>query len=136
MLDATGIGDPIADDLLRAGVPVEPIKLTNESKKQIIEKLSNWIELGNCKMLNLEETKREFTNFTYDMTSQGRILYQAPLGFHDDIVISHALAVWGLQPIAKKDRQPELSVVARDFYEKAKKAQAGDFEDIFEYENV
>ena len=101
MLDATGIGDPIADDLLRAGVPVEPIKLTNESKKQIIEKLSNWIELGNCKMLNLEETKREFTNFTYDMTSQGRILYQAPLGFHDDIVISHALAVGGLQPIAR-----------------------------------
>ena len=40
MIDATGIGDPIVDDLLRAGVPVEPIKITEMSKKELIEKLS------------------------------------------------------------------------------------------------
>src|SRR3990167_1489160 len=44
MLDATGIGDPIADDLLRSGVAVEPIKITEQSKKDLIEKLSIWIE--------------------------------------------------------------------------------------------
>ena len=42
MLDATGIGDPIADDLMRAGIPVEPYKFTNESKKEIVEKLSKY----------------------------------------------------------------------------------------------
>src|SRR3990167_2305519 len=59
-LDATGIGDPIADDLLRAGVPVEPIKLTNESKKQIIEKLSIWIDQKKIHLLPIDETYEEF----------------------------------------------------------------------------
>lgn len=99
MLDATGVGDPIADDLMRAGVGVEPIKLTNEIKKEIIEKLSIYIEQKHIHILNIEETIREFNNFTYDISASGRIMYNAPQGFNDDIVISHALAVWSLNPI-------------------------------------
>lgn len=102
MIDATGIGDPIADDLLRAGVAVEPIKLTNESKKQLIEKLSIWVEQRKFNIINLPETIAEFNNFTYDISSSGRIMYNAPAGFHDDIIISMGLAVWSLQPILKE----------------------------------
>lgn len=117
VLDATGVGDPIADDLLRAGVAVEPFKFTNESKKQLVEKLSNYIELKRIKMLPLEETKREFENFTYDISATGKILYEAPVGFNDDIVMSHALAVWALQPLAReedaKDPTPTQLALAR-----------------------
>lgn len=98
MLDATGIGDPIADDLIRAGVAVEPIKLTNQSKKDIIEKLSIWIEQRRVHMINIEDTKYEFDNYKYEITSTGLIRYGGREGYHDDIVMAHALAVWGLQP--------------------------------------
>ena len=120
-IDATGIGDPIADDLAREGLPIEPLKLTNTSKKEIIEKLSIWIEQKKLRMLNMPETIQEFNNFTYDISSSGRIVYEAPVGFHDDIVIAHALAVWLLQPIYKQAPQPEISVIATDYAE-AKKA--------------
>jgi len=135
MLDATGLGDPIADDLLRAGVPLEPFKLTNESKKQIIEKLSNWIELSNLKMLQLEETINEMSSFTYDVSASGRVMYEAPVGFHDDIVIAHALAVWSLQPVIKVQDDSHLSIIAKDVKAKIQGAM-GDDQDFLDFEAV
>ncbi len=118
VLDSTGVGEPIADDLMRDGIPVQPIHLTNENKKQMIEKLANWIELKNIYMLKLDETINEFNSFTYDMTLRGNIIYGAPVGFHDDIVCSHFLAVWSLNPIYKKV-EPKLTPLAQDYKEKS-----------------
>ena len=39
MLDATGIGDPIYDDLRHVIPRIEPVKLTNVSKAQLIQRL-------------------------------------------------------------------------------------------------
>lgn len=136
MIDATGLGDPIADDLAREGLPVEPFKLTNESKKQIIEKLANWIELLNIKMLQLEETVNEFNSFTYDITSKGRVSYNAPTGFNDDIVVSHALAIWSLQPLYKEKQKKELSPIAKDFYEKTRSSTQSEFEKLLDYDII
>lgn len=137
--DATGIGDPIVDDLLRSGVPVEPIHLTNEIKKQLIEKLSNWIELNHIKMLQLDETVNEFNSFTYDISSKtGRVMYNAPAGFHDDIVISHALAIWSLQPLIVPKEEEKMTTIQKDLYEKTKELeeeQSGEI-DVLEYEAV
>ena len=102
VIDATGLGDPIADDLARSGVPVEPFKITEQSKKDLIEKLSIWIEQKTLKILNIEETLNEFDNFNYEIGESGKIKYGAPQGFNDDIVIAHALAVWSLQPLYKE----------------------------------
>lgn len=138
MMDSTGVGEPIFDDLSRAGVPVEGVHFTNEIKKNLIEKLATWIEQKQCRMLNLEETINELNSFTYDYSEKtGRIMYNAPVGFHDDIVISHALAIWGLQPLLERKEEPEKSVIARDLYEK-KKANEREQEgwDSFEYEEV
>lgn len=109
MLDATGVGDPIADDLLRSGVAVEPIKITNELKKEMIEKLSIWIEQRRFSMINMAETLFEFDNYSYEISSSGRIMYSARVGFHDDIVTSHALAIWGLQPVIPRQAHRELT---------------------------
>jgi len=110
MLDATGLGDPIADDLIRAGVPVEAFKITEQTKKDIVEKLSVWIEQRQVHFLNLPETLLEFDNFSYEIGPTGRIRYAAPEGYNDDIVMSHALAVWSLTPmhigIAEKPKTP------------------------------
>ena len=138
-IDSTGLGEPIYEDLARDGVPIEPIHFTNEMKKQMVEKLANWIELKYIHILNLEETINEFNSFTYDYSEKtGRVMYSAPQGFHDDIVFSHALAIWGLQPLIIKKDEAEMTPIQRDLYEKTKALtdeQNGIF-DSTEYEIV
>lgn len=119
MLDSTGVGDPTYDDLCREGVPVEGIKFTNTLKKQMIEKLANWIELKNLYMLQLKETVDELTAFTYDISEKtDRVFYGAPPGMHDDVVISHALACWGMNPLIVTKKEPVMSTIQRDFLQK------------------
>jgi hypothetical protein len=133
-IDATGIGDPIADDLNRAGASIEPIKITNTLKKEMVEKLSIWIERGLVKMLNIPETLIEFDNFSYEISQNGIIRYNAPVGFHDDIVIAHCLAVQGLYPLSKNEEQKEKTPV-QEYFEKLKSPKS--YEDFFtEYEEV
>lgn len=130
-LDSTGIGEPTYDDLSRAGVPVEPIHLTNELKKQIIEKLSNWIELKHFRMLKIDETINELNSFTYDISEKtGRVFYNAPIGFHDDIVIANALAVWGMQPVRQVQPTQEMSIIQRDILAKKNSVPEDDYEEI------
>lgn len=137
-LDSTGVGDPTYDDLSRENVPVEPIKFTNTLKKQLIEKLANWIELKNCYMLQLDETIQELTSFTYDVSEKtDRVYYGAPPGFHDDVVISHALAVWNLNPIPVYQKPENLSPIAEDFRQKIQFAQeGGEDHEYGEYEDT
>lgn len=120
VIDATGLGDPIVDDLARMEIPVDPIKFTNESKKQLIEKLAAWIETRQIRMIKTEEKVKEFTNFTYDISERtGRVMYNSPAGFHDDIVISNALAVWRLlAPFRDVKEKPKTLI--QQHYEKAK----------------
>jgi hypothetical protein len=102
VIDATGIGDPIVDDLLRSGVPCEPVKITEQSKKELIEKLSIWIEQRKIHLLRPEfdpQALIEYDNFSYEIGPTGHVRYQAREGFHDDIVMADALAVWSLQPL-------------------------------------
>lgn len=123
VIDATGVGDPVVDDLARMGIPVDPIKFTNDQKRQLIEKLANWIELGRIHMINLPETVTELTNFTYDISeTTDRVRYEAPVGFHDDIVIAHALAVWRLNPLFKEATEKPKTLI-RLSYEKQLKEQ-------------
>lgn len=130
-LDSTGVGEPTYDDLSRAGVPVEPIHLTNELKKQIIEKISNWIELKHFRMLKDEDMINEFNSFTYDISEKtGRVFYGAPVGFHDDIVIANALAVWGMQPVIHKLIDNNMTVIRKDIMQKT--GQLPDENDDFE----
>jgi len=129
VIDATGLGDPIAEDLARMSLPVDPFKFTNESKKQLVEKLATWIETQRIRMIKSEDKVREFTNFTYDISEQtGKIRYEAPTGFHDDIVFANALAVWRLNPIFKEKAEKPKTLI-QEHYEKAKRhSDNNDFE--------
>ena len=114
IVDATGIGDPIVDDLLRAGVPVEPIKITEPLKKELIEKLSIWIEQKKLRLLNQEDVLFEYDNFSYEIGPTGKIRYGAREGYHDDIVIADALAVYSLYPVLGKEEATQISSIQRD----------------------
>ncbi len=113
VVDATGIGDPICDDLLRSGVAVEPLKITEQSKKDLIEKLSIFIEHKYLRMLPIEETATEFENFTYEIGPTGYIRYTAPQGFTDDIVMAHALAVSSLNRLGYKEIERKETLISQ-----------------------
>lgn len=102
IIDATGLGDPIADDLIRAGVSVLPFKITEQTKKDIIEKLSIYIEQKRIKLLPSQEALLEYENFSYEMGPTGKIRYGARPGYHDDIVCF----VKGTQILTNKGQIP------------------------------
>jgi hypothetical protein len=91
VIDATGAGDPIYDDLLNAGMQVEGYKFTNTSKNQLIRGLSVAIDNQEIKIANYPVLINELEIFELNMTPSGAITYSAPSGMHDDTVISLAL---------------------------------------------
>ena len=103
VIDASGVGDPIVEDLQNAGVSLyynegKPgFKFTNESKCKLIEQLAIAIEQRQITFPNIEVLVSELMNYEYSITDNGRITYSAPSGKHDDCVISIALAVWGIR---------------------------------------
>lgn len=94
LIDASGVGDPIYDDFVEMDLNVEPYKFTNLSKKQLIECLMLAFELEKIKILNEPILIDEIKIFSYEISSSGLIKYSAPEGYHDDCVISLALANW------------------------------------------
>ena len=110
IIDSTGLGDPIVDDLMRSGYLIEDIKLSNKSKQQLIEKLSMFIETKSITIPDESVLVDELGAYAYDisMSAGGRATWKfsAPTGLHDDAVISLAMAVWGLrsrEPRKEKD---------------------------------
>jgi hypothetical protein len=96
-IDSTGVGAPIKEDLERSGVFVDDYVFSNKSKKELIEKLSIFIEQGFLKIPLDEILIDELNAFGMRLTDSGNIIYGAPEGYHDDCVWSLALASWGLQ---------------------------------------
>lgn len=94
LLDSTGVGDPIYDDLRRSNLTVTGYKFTNASKADLVENLSIMIEQGKISFPNIPELINELKLFSYTQTSGGTIRYGAPEGYHDDCVIALGLAAW------------------------------------------
>lgn len=103
VVDSTGVGDPIAEDLSRVGLSlwykgdVPGLKFTNETKNQLINNLAIAIEQRRITFPNEPILIDELQSFEYSITDGGRIKYAAPDGKHDDCVISLALACWGIK---------------------------------------
>lgn len=128
IMDATGVGDPIADELMRNRLPVLPIKITETTKRELIEKLQLWVDKRAFQMLPIEETQLEFENFGYDIGPTGKISYRGKHGFHDDIVLSHALAIKELNPFYRTITQKEPTLIQRHFQKMLRREVEGEFE--------
>jgi hypothetical protein len=94
LLDSTGIGDPIYEDLRTAGLNVDGYKFTSESKGRLIESLMLAFEKGEIRILNDPTQRNELDIYEYTMNRSGSVSYNAPDGYHDDCVIALALAWW------------------------------------------
>ena len=94
LVDATGVGDPIFEDLFRAGLDVAPYKFDAFSKKRLIEALMLGFDERRITLLDDPTQKNELESFEYEIGSSGMVRYSAPDGYHDDTVIALALAFW------------------------------------------
>ena len=95
VVDSTGVGDSIFDDLSRMKVNVEGFRITsNEIKRKLIENLIIALENEEISFPNIPELVNELKIFGYEYSeTSGKVHYNAPSGFHDDCVIALALAV-------------------------------------------
>ena len=96
VIDSTGVGDPITEDLGRMGLCIDDFKYTNKSKRQLIDKLSIFIEQIRIIIPPIDTLVDELEAFGYKRTDSGNIQYSAPEGLYDDSVNSLALCVWNL----------------------------------------
>ena len=93
LIDSTGVGDPIAEELMRQCSLAEGYKFTSQSKQQLMEGLA--VELQNGRVSypsSLDVLIHELESFQYEYTRTG-VRYTAPIGMHDDCVDALALAV-------------------------------------------
>ena len=89
-IDATGIGDPIVEDLQKILPKIFGFKYTTQSKQQLIESLVMEIQANTIRFPD-EPYGSELENFEFEYTRTG-VRYTAPPGLHDDAVNSLALA--------------------------------------------
>ena len=91
MIDSTGVGDAITEDLQRYFPHMEGYKYTSQSKQQLMELLAHSIH---SQAISFPEgaITEELEIFNYQYTASG-VKYTAPSGFHDDCVNALALAV-------------------------------------------
>ena len=117
IIDSTGLGDPIFDEMEREYSNVEGFVISGSSKAPLIENLSLMLDDGkiwfdgnpvthefNTRLhYQFPLLKTELETYSYDITHTGHIQYNAPEGYHDDCVIALALAAYQAKPIHELD---------------------------------
>ena len=96
VLDTTGLGDTVFDDLTTSGLSIEPYHFTNTTKNLLISNLMRTMDNRLVSLPRDDDLIREFESYEFELTDSGLVRYGAPRGMHDDIVTSIALCVWGM----------------------------------------
>ncbi|MCH8853833.1 MAG: hypothetical protein IID41_14445 [Planctomycetes bacterium] len=93
LIDATGVGDPIVEQVQRKCPCVEGFIFTSLRKQAIMEGLAVVIQQGRVSYArDLDVLVKELESFRYEYLKHG-VRYEAPEGMHDDCVDALALAV-------------------------------------------
>ena len=90
LIDSTGVGDPIVEELEIFNRNIEGFKFSSGSKQQIMEGLASAIQQGKIHFDN-PILIEELESFEFEYTRTG-VRYSAPPGSHDDTVCALALA--------------------------------------------
>ena len=93
--DTTGAGEPVYEQMTRAGCRVEAYPFTARSKGDLVNNLSLMLEQRQLVLPRQElcpDLIDELEAFEYSVTEAGGVRTGAPSGVHDDCVIALALA--------------------------------------------
>jgi hypothetical protein len=91
IIDATGVGDSVFDDLTSKGLNIEGFKFTSSSKQELVSNLSVAMDNQEIHYPDIEPLLDELSLYAYEQRPNGQFSYSAPDGFHDDEVMSLAL---------------------------------------------
>lgn len=108
VVDSTGVGDPVAEMLWRERLVVNPIKITAQSKAELVDGLSMALDKGELVIPRDEQLIAELWDFQATERASGVDRLEASPGKHDDLVIGLALAVHGLRGV-QAGRPPSLA---------------------------
>ena len=112
VIDATGEGRSIYQDLRNSGVFVEDFTFSGKTKPELIGKLIVFAEEKYIKIPDIPVLVNELKAFEYNYLNERtgeplkNIKYEAPKGYHDDCVMSLALAVWSLNSSMPEQSDP------------------------------
>ncbi len=96
VMDATGVGDPVYDDLSRVLPRVEGFKITAQTKRELVQGLMVAVEQRRVMWpATWDVLTTEMKRYEYEIGPTGQISYAAPSGYHDDCVMALALGMWG-----------------------------------------
>lgn len=110
LVDSTGVGDAVVEELQRFSRRFQPFKFTSTSKQQLLEGLA--VAIQSRKVLFPEgPLQNELESFEYEYTRSG-VRYSAPEGLHDDCVIALALA-WRAYCSTSHSRLPVVEAEIR-----------------------
>lgn len=119
IVDSTGVGDPIAEDLERAGLNVTPFKFTEKSRRQLLDNLAVLLEQDKIKIPNDEGLISELKSMSFVMkeasTGKKRISVEVPAGMTDDRIMSLALSVWEVSEPAGRGRAEDYNVYTQTY---------------------
>lgn len=93
LVDSTGVGEVVYDNLTAQGLDVKPITFTNQNKEQMARLLAADLEKGEAHILG--DMKPEFESYEFSLTPSGKYQFEAATG-HDDMVSAKMLEHWGL----------------------------------------
>jgi hypothetical protein len=124
VMDSTGVGDPIVEDLEEQGYDVVGINFTTW-KNKMVTLLGKDLEVGRAFILD-DAYLNEFEAYAMNATKTGKLQYSAPEGEHDDVVSAKMLSHWGLV----NEGAPNIQFVgASDPSDPSDESDPGDTED-------
>ena len=93
-MDTSGVGEGLADILRAEGISIVPFTFSHESKARLIGRFASEMERGRVHFLRDDDVLKKELGLFEARLSGTSIVYGAPQGFHDDAVVSAALAVY------------------------------------------
>lgn len=90
--ERNSMGEPLIEQLIQRGLPVQPFTTTNDTKNQIIEALQLAFQNKSLEILDDPVQLGELQAYEMERLPSGKVRYGAPQGMHDDCVMSLALA--------------------------------------------
>jgi hypothetical protein len=127
IVDYTGVGRPVVDLLLENDINLIALTITSGHgahwkfgrevtvpKKELVSSVQVVLQNYRLKVASdikhLEDLKKEFLNFKARINSRANTQFSASSGYHDDIVMSIALATWYGEHATRRGRK--LKIVA------------------------
>lgn len=107
-IDATGVGDPVVEDLKSRGLNIgddDAIVFTEKTRMNLLNNLAMLLEQDKIQIPNDPGLITELESFQYSLSPLGKVKVGCPEGMHDDRVFSLALAVHGVTTPVPIDMQ-------------------------------